>query len=155
MRARRVRLQADARRGLLPFRPRPRAPASPLFPYTTLFRSTEQPVLVDQVAAPPISYSRTPPIRVVETRAAVSSRRIDEDTWVLDFGQNASGWLRLEDLGPAGTRTVIDHGEYVGPDGDLGTSHLDSAGRDGETVVFGQRGEAVSDGATAAFGPTH
>src|SRR5690625_7075916 len=80
MRARRVRLQADARRGLLPFRPRPRAPASPLFPYTTLFRSTEQPVLVDQVAAPPISYSRTPPIRVVETRAAVSSRRIDEDT---------------------------------------------------------------------------
>ena len=123
--------------------------------YLQLIEGTEQPVLVDQVAAPPISYSPTPPIRVVETRAAVSSRRIDEDTWVLDFGQNASGWLRLEDLGPAGTRTVIDHGEYVGPDGDLDTSHLDSAGRDGETVVFGQRDEVVSDGATAAFEPTH
>lgn len=114
-----------------------------------------EPVLVDQVSAPPISYSPAPPVRVIETRAPVSSRRIAEDTWVLDFGQNASGWLRLEDLGPAGTRTVIDHGEHVGPDDDLDTSHLDSSARDGAAVVFVQRDEVVSDGVIAVFEPTH
>lgn len=113
------------------------------------------PVLVDQVSAPPISYSPAPPIRVIETRAPVSSRRIAEDTWVLDFGQNASGWLRLEDLGPAGTRTEIDHGEHIGPDGDLDTAHLDSTERDGASAAFVQRDEVISDGVAATFEPAH
>lgn len=115
----------------------------------------EAPVLVDIVSGPAISYTPAPPIRVIETRSAVSSRRIGEDTWVLDFGQNASGWLRLDDLGPAGTRTVIDHGEHVGPDGDLDTSHLDSSGQGDGAVVFTQHDEVVSAGDGAAFEPTH
>jgi len=113
-----------------------------------------QPVLVDQVTAPPITWSPAPPVRVVETRAPVRSWRTDEDTWVLDFGQNASGWLRVDGLGRAGTRTVIDHGEHVGPDGDLDTSHLDSSG-DGGAVAFSQRDEVVSDGVTSVFEPRH
>ncbi|MFD6444762.1 family 78 glycoside hydrolase catalytic domain [Promicromonospora sp. NPDC060204] len=113
-----------------------------------------QPVLVDQVSAPPITCSPAPPVRVVESRAPVTSRQIDDHTWVLDFGQNASGWLRIEGLGPLGTRTVIDHGEHVGPDGDLDTAHLNSSG-DGGVVVFSQRDEVVSDGVTDVFEPRH
>ncbi|MEL7975242.1 family 78 glycoside hydrolase catalytic domain [Isoptericola sp. F-RaC21] len=113
-----------------------------------------RPVLVDQVTPPPITFSPAPPVRVVETRTPVRSWQTADDTWVLDFGQNASGWLRVEGLGPAGTRTVIDHGEHVGPDGDLDTSHLDSSG-DGGGVVFSQRDEVVSDGVTSVFEPRH
>jgi alpha-L-rhamnosidase len=111
-----------------------------------------QPVLVDQVVAPPITCSPAPPVRVVESRAPVRSWQTAEDTWVLDFGQNASGWLRVDGLGPYGTRTVIDHGEHVGPHGDLDTSHLNSSG-DGGAVVFSQRDEVVSDGVTTVFEP--
>ena len=43
-----------------------------------------------------------PPVRVIETRAPQSIRQVDDGVWVLDFGQNASGWVRLTDLGPEG-----------------------------------------------------
>lgn len=116
---------------------------------------TAEPVVVGSVDAPPISWSPAPPVRVVETREVVDANRIAEDTWVLDFGQNASGWIRLTDLGPAGTRTVIDFGEHVGPDGDLDTSHLDSE-RPGEPrKVFVQRDEVVSAGGGEVFEPAH
>ncbi|MFI9486631.1 family 78 glycoside hydrolase catalytic domain [Promicromonospora sp. NPDC052451] len=112
------------------------------------------PVLVDQVTAPPLTWSPAPPVRVIETRAPEGVRQLAADTWVLDFGQNASGWLRVQGLGPPGTRTLIDHGEHVGPDGDLDTAHLNSSG-DGGAVVFSQHDEVVSDGASSVFEPHH
>lgn len=116
---------------------------------------TAEPVVVGSVDAPPISWSPAPPVRVVETREVVDANRITEDTWVLDFGQNASGWIRLTDLGPAGTRTVIDFGEHVGPDGDLDTSHLDSTKPGEPAVVFVQHDEVVSSGGGETFEPRH
>jgi alpha-L-rhamnosidase len=112
------------------------------------------PVRVGIVEAPAISWSPAPPVRVVETRPPVSVSEVREGVWVADFGQNASGWIRLSDLGPAGTRTVIDHGEFVASDGDLSTSHLDSH-RPDASVVFVQRDEVVSDGSGVAFEPRH
>ncbi|MFJ4175368.1 family 78 glycoside hydrolase catalytic domain [Microbacterium sp. NPDC089696] len=114
-----------------------------------------EPALVGVVSGPAPSWSPAPPVRIVETCAVAHSTRVDDETWVLDFGQNASGWIRLDDLGAAGTRTVIDYGEFVGPDGDLDTSHLDST-RPGEPVkVFVQRDVVVSDGSDAVFEPRH
>lgn len=114
-----------------------------------------EPVVVGKVTAPPISWSPAPPVRVVETRPPVHASPIDEGVWLLDFGQNASGWIRLSDLGPAGTRTVIDYGEHVGPDGDLDTSHLDST-RPGQPVkIFVQQDEVVSAGGDEEFEPRH
>src|SRR5699024_11215826 len=92
----------------------------------TVTGSPAVPVLVDQVVAPPISWSPAPPVRVVETRRPVAATQLTESTWLVDFGQNASGRVRLTNLGPRGTRTTLDHGEHVDPDGDLDTSHLDS-----------------------------
>lgn len=113
------------------------------------------PVVVDAVRGPRIDWSPAPPVRVVETRRPVSVRRVSETVVVADFGQNASGWVRLSDLGPAGTRTVIDHGEFVGPDGDLDTRHLDSTHREGGRTEFVQRDEVVSDGVATVFEPRH
>ncbi|MBU5421233.1 glycoside hydrolase family 78 protein [Cellulomonas hominis] len=115
-----------------------------------------RPVLVDAVEAPATGWSPAPPVRVVERRAPVSVTRVPSGALVVDFGQNASGWVRLTDLGPAGTRTVIDHGEHLGPDGDLTTTHLDSARPGEQPVAFVQRDVVVSSGAPGeAFEPRH
>lgn len=125
---------------------------------TTDFRAdagSAEAVIVGAVEGPPISWSPAPPVRVVETRDAVIGNHIADGTWVLDFGQNASGWLRLTDLGPAGTRTAIDYGEYVGPDGDVSTAHLDSTKPGEPDVVFVQHDEVVSAGGGEIFEPRH
>ncbi|KQZ08328.1 alpha-L-rhamnosidase [Agromyces sp. Root1464] len=115
-------------------------------------------VLVDVVAAPAIDWSPSPPVRVIETRIPHELRQLPSGAWIADFGQNASGWIRLSDLGSPGTRTVIEFGEALDRDGDLSTSHLDSE-RPGEApLAFVQRDEVVageSGGADAAFEPRH
>lgn len=119
-------------------------------------RSTPTPVLLDAVVAPSVDWSPAPPVRRIERIAPVGVTRTAPDACVVDFGQNASGRVRLTHLGPAGTRTVIDHGEHIDTTGELTTSHLDSS-RPGEPPVrFVQRDEVVSDGsADAAFEPRH
>lgn len=115
----------------------------------------ERPVRVDRVSAPPIEWSPAPPVRTVETRAPQAVQRLRDDVWIVDFGQNASGWIRLTDLGPSGTRTVIDYGEHLGPDGDLTTAHLDSE-RPGEpSIAFVQRDEVIAGPEPATFEPRH
>ncbi|GCB42788.1 family 78 glycoside hydrolase catalytic domain [Streptomyces sp. NL15-2K] len=115
----------------------------------------EQPVLVDQVEAPAIDWSPAPPVRVVESRPAQSVKQLEEGLWIADFGQNASGWITLSGLGPAGTRTVIDYGEHVGADGDLTTAHLDSTRPGEDPIPFVQRDEVVSAGQGGVFEPRH
>ena len=46
---------------------------------------------------------------------------------MIDLGQNINGWLRLANLGPAGTTITLTHGEWSGPDGDVTTDHLKPA----------------------------
>ncbi|UUU26398.1 glycoside hydrolase family 78 protein [Streptomyces sp. DSM 40750] len=125
---------------------------------TTDFRAgpgAEQPVLVDQVEAPAIDWSPAPPVRVVDSRPADSVKQVKDGLWIADFGQNTSGRLALSDLGPAGTRTVIDYGEHVGGDGDLTTAHLDSVRPGEDPVPFVQRDEVVSAGRGETFEPRH
>ncbi|MEU8817624.1 family 78 glycoside hydrolase catalytic domain [Actinoplanes sp. NPDC048796] len=107
-------------------------------------------VLTDAVTAPPIDWSPAPPVRVVEERRAHFVSPL-----VADFGQNASGWITLSDLGPAGTRTVIDYGEHLDAHGDLTTSHLDSAKPGQAPIPFVQRDEVVSAGDGGVFEPRH
>lgn len=114
------------------------------------------PVLVDAVSAPAIDWSPAPPIRRVESRPPLSVTAVSSDRWIVDFGQNASGWIRLTDLGSPGTRTSIDYGEHLGPDGDLTTAHLD-AERPGEPAVpFVQHDEIVAGASPdQVFEPRH
>ncbi|ASN20044.1 family 78 glycoside hydrolase catalytic domain [Arthrobacter sp. YN] len=112
-------------------------------------------VIVDAVEAPPITWSPAPPVRVIETRVPERIQANGPGVWVADFGQNASGWITLEDLGPVGTRTVIEYGEHVDPGGDLTTSHLDSH-RPGEPAkIFSQRDEVTAGAPGEVFEPRH
>lgn len=105
---------------------------------------------------PSIGWSPAPPVRVVETRAAESVTQHDDGTVIVDFGQNASGWISLTQLGPRGSRTVIDYGEHLRPGGDLDLSHLDAVEPGKAPVPFMQRDEVVSSGrAGERFEPRH
>ncbi|GAA1505074.1 alpha-L-rhamnosidase [Agromyces terreus] len=115
----------------------------------------ETSALLDVVDAPPaIDWSPAPPVRVVETRTPVALNRLADGRVIADFGQNASGWIRLTDLGAPGTRTVIDYGEALGRDGDLDTSHLDSERPEGRKA-FVQRDEVVAGEPGGEFEPRH
>ncbi|MGN6426461.1 MAG: family 78 glycoside hydrolase catalytic domain [Leifsonia sp.] len=114
------------------------------------------PVRVGVVAAPPVSWSPAPPVRRIEERAPRALNRLTSGAWIADFGQNASGWTRLTDLGPHGARTIVEHGEHLDPAGDLDMSHLDSEREGDGLVVLDQRDEVVSAGEPGAvFEPRH
>jgi alpha-L-rhamnosidase len=68
--------------------------------------------------------SPAPPVRRVQELAPVAVTRVPSGQ-LFDLGQNINGWVRLSDLGPAGTSLTLVHGEALDRDGDLTTAHLD------------------------------
>jgi len=95
-----------------------------------------------------------PPRRVEEIRPVAVRPVRDGKAVVADFGQNFSGWVRLERLGPAGTRLTLSHGEWLDRDGDLTTTHLDvDFPILPEPLPLGQIDEVVSAGDRDAFEP--
>ena len=68
--------------------------------------------------------SPAPPVRRVQELVPVSVRRLDEDRQIIDLGQNINGWIRLSDLGPAGTRITLTHGEWLDSAGDVTVENL-------------------------------
>ncbi|RZU32065.1 family 78 glycoside hydrolase catalytic domain [Blastococcus saxobsidens] len=68
--------------------------------------------------------SPAPPVRRVEEIVPVSVTRLDARRQIVDLGQNINGWVRLTDLGPAGTTLTLTHGEWLDQDGDVTTDHL-------------------------------
>ena len=110
--------------------------------------------------------SPAPPVRRVEEIVPVSVVRLDERRQIVDLGQNINGWLRLENLGPAGTTITLTHGEWLGPDGDVTTDHLmpavpflphplpagqvDSSSRPGFPARFSNPGTPRTDSSTCA-----
>ncbi|MFP3712119.1 glycoside hydrolase family 78 protein [Puerhibacterium sp. TATVAM-FAB25] len=71
------------------------------------------------VAAEPIDASvlvapEGPPVRCTEELAPIARELLPDGTWLLDFGQNASGRLRLTLRGAAaGTRVTVRHAEVL------------------------------------------
>jgi alpha-L-rhamnosidase len=71
--------------------------------------------------------SPAPPVRRIEELVPRSVTRLQSGAFLVDLGQNINGWVRLTDLGPAGTTITLTHGEWLGPDGDLTVENLKPA----------------------------
>ena len=63
--------------------------------------------------------SPAPPVRRVEEIVPVAVTRLADGRQVVDLGQNINGWIRLTNLGPAGTTITLTHGEWLDADGDV------------------------------------
>ena len=75
-----------------------------------------------------IVRSVAPPVRRVQEIQPAAVRPVrGGNAFVVDFGQNFSGWVRLgrSDLRSAGGPVTLTHGEWLDRDGDLTTGHLD------------------------------
>lgn len=70
-----------------------------------------------------LSYSYTPAIRVVEELKPVKIWK-KKDSWMVDFGQNFTGWVRLFMEEKEGTVIKFRHGEVLYPDGSLNVENL-------------------------------
>lgn len=82
-----------------------------------------------EICQPPsgkLRYSYTPPIQVIENIPVCSIEKKGEE-WVLDFGQNFSGWIRLHIREEADTCLRIRYGEVLYEDGTLNTENLRNA----------------------------
>lgn len=65
------------------------------------------------------------PIRNVREYQAVSLKKIDEQTWLYDFGQNMSGVTRMKINGPQGTTIRLKHVERLDSAGRADMSNID------------------------------
>ncbi|RNC65863.1 alpha-L-rhamnosidase [Proteiniphilum sp. X52] len=72
-----------------------------------------------------ITAQQLRPIRNVLTIAAKSVDKIDEKTYVYDFGQNMSGVTRIKVSGEEGTELRIKHGERLYDNGRIDMSNID------------------------------
>ena len=102
-----------------------------------------------------IVRSVAPPVRRIEEIRPVAVRPVrDGRAFVVDFGQNFSGWVRLARPGPAGGRVTLSYGEWLDRDGDLTTAHLDvNLPVVPEPLPLGQVDEVVPGSGGTVFEP--
>lgn len=74
-----------------------------------------------------LSAQMIQPIKVVENIKPQSMHEPKPGVWVFDFGQNFSGWCKLQVNGPAGTAVKMRFAELVYPDGTVNQENLRSA----------------------------
>jgi alpha-L-rhamnosidase len=82
-----------------------------------------------------VSAQQLHPIRNVETLPARSVRKMNDSTYLFDFGQNIAGVTKIRVSGDAGTVVRMKHGERLYDDGHVDMSNID--------VYF--RGDRASD----------
>jgi alpha-L-rhamnosidase len=95
------------------------------------------PVRVRPVDASILVAPTGPPVRCVEERHPVSVEDKGDGRWLLDFGQNHSGRLRISVSGPAGATIRLRHAEVV-QGGEICTEPLRTAKATDELTLDGE-----------------
>lgn len=105
----------------------------------------------------PLCPTIGPPVRRIEELPAVGVTELGPGRHVVDFGQNSNGWIRLADLGPAGTTLTITYGETLDRAGDVTQDNVKDSPltpRRDDAVPF-QTDVVTSAGDGSAFEPRH
>lgn len=98
-----------------------------------------------------IGYSPAPPVRRIETITPVGVARLTPARQIVDLGQNINGWVRVHDLGPAGTELTLVHGEALDADGDVTLANVAN-----DKVCVAQTDRVVAAGIDGdTFEPRH
>jgi alpha-L-rhamnosidase len=119
-------------------------------------RSSWDPVRVADHPRDVLVSASGPPVRRVEELAPVSLRELAPGRHVVDFGQNSNGWVRLTDLGPAGTVLKIVYGEVLDEHGDVTQEAIaESKARERTPPLLFQTDVVTSAGDGSVFEPRH
>lgn len=87
--------------------------------------SNWRPAQLVEAPAQLLKSQQMPPIRVVRELTPISMRKIDDYTYVYDFGENITGVCRLRLQGEAGTCVTLAHGELVHENGHVNQGNID------------------------------
>ncbi len=82
-------------------------------------------VIYRSVPSEIVSAQVIQPIRNVETIRAVHLKKLNDTTWLYDFGKNMAGVTSLRVSGEEGVRVRIIHGERLFPDRHIDLSNID------------------------------
>lgn len=85
----------------------------------------------------PLEAQVAPPVRVMHELRPVRVERRPSGTYLLDFGQNLVGWLRLRVRGEAGARLLFRHAEVLDHRGELYVEALRGARATDEYILRG------------------
>jgi alpha-L-rhamnosidase len=96
----------------------------------------------DHVPSGRMAASEGPPIRPMLEIKPQSVRRADESTFLIDMGQNITGWIRLRLKGTEGARIRIRYAERLGTDGRLYRANLRTAKQTDVYIARGDREES-------------
>lgn len=86
-----------------------------------------KPVDMTDMPGSTLSAQMIQPIEVIETLTPENMTSPKPGVYVLDFGQNFSGWCRLEVSGKRGTKVTLRHAELIYPDGTVNQEDLRTA----------------------------
>ena len=82
-------------------------------------------VIYRSVPSPVVSAQHIHPIRNVETIAAQTVKKMNDTTYVYDFGRNIAGVTKIKVQGDEGTIVKIKHGERLYENGMVDLSNID------------------------------
>ncbi len=82
-------------------------------------------VRLRQAPAPIVGAQVMEPIRFVEDIAAKSMKKLNDTTYIYDFGKNMAGVTTVRLRGDSGTIVRVAHGERLHADGSLDLSNID------------------------------
>ena len=99
-----------------------------------------RPVQARERDGTPLVADPGPPVRVTQEITPRSIATDDHGRHIVDFGQNLTGWLRINIDGPPGTHVRIRHGEVLAADGSLYTDNLRTARATDEITTAGGPG---------------
>jgi alpha-L-rhamnosidase len=121
-------------------------------------RSSWTPVRVAAHSTDMLCPTLGPPVRRIEELPAVSVREVAPGRHIVDFGRVSNGWIRLTDLGPAGTQLTIEHAEALNAAGDdvANEAHaVETFLVERDTPVPFQTDVVISAGKGSTFEPRH
>ncbi|WJM29987.1 family 78 glycoside hydrolase catalytic domain (plasmid) [Novosphingobium resinovorum] len=88
----------------------------------------------------PCSPAIAEPVRVVREMPPIAVRRIGDRRFIVDFGQNFAGRVRLRAAGAAGQQITVRHAEVLDPKGELDRSNLRAARAEDRYILRGRPG---------------
>lgn len=84
--------------------------------------SAWQPVVVRPAPGDELQEQIMPPMRRIEELRPKAILKMAEGRFVVDMGQNFSGWARIKITAPAGTEITMRFAETIFPDGNIDTA---------------------------------
>jgi alpha-L-rhamnosidase len=96
-----------------------------------------RPVLLRPLDERVIAADPGVPVRVTQEITPATVSATARGTYLVDFGQNLTGWLRVRAAGPAGTTIRVRHAEVLDDTGALYTDNLRTARQADEYVLAG------------------